>query len=127
MHNGGMKSLTEIVEFYTRGAVFFQKNIRDLAPGVQGIPVLQNNPAGVAAVVEFLKHLTGERVRFQSAPFDHSELLLPNGPGQITGNVALHNLVRLPETGKSGGTPFTNFETVLTKGLGLPAPIVDAP
>lgn len=127
MHNGGMKSLTEIVEFYTRGADFFQENIRDLAPGVQGIPVLQNNPAGVAAVVEFLKHLTDERVRFQSAPFDHPELLLPNGPGQITANVALDNLVRLPETGKSGGTPFTNFETVLTKGLGLPAPIVDAP
>lgn len=48
-------------------------------------------------------------------------------PARLLQKVALDNLVRLPETGKSGGTPFTNFETVLTKGLGLPAPIVDAP
>ncbi|MEY3175300.1 MAG: hypothetical protein RLZZ436_3214, partial [Planctomycetota bacterium] len=125
MHNGSMKSLTEVMEFYTRGADFFHENANDLAPGMQGIPALQNNPESVAAVVEFMLHLTDERVRIQAAPFDHPELLLPNGPAAITEFAALDNFVRLPETGRAGGAPFGDFETILVAGLGLPAPLVD--
>jgi hypothetical protein len=119
MHNGGMKSLEEVVEFYARGADFFHANIQDLAPGVQGIPILQNNPEGIAAVVEFMKHLTDERVRIQAAPFDHPELLLPDGPAEVTTLAALDRVVVLPATGRNGGAPFTDFVTVLQNGLSL--------
>ena len=127
MHNGGMKSLTEVMEFYARGADFFHANIQDLSPGVQGIPILQNNPEGIAAVVEFLKHLTDERVRIQAAPFDHPELLLPDGPAEVTTLAALDRVIVFPATGRSGGAPIEDFESVLRNGLKYEAPVSEAP
>lgn len=120
MHNGGMKSLEEVMQFYTRGADFFNRNLQDLDPDVHGIPELQANPQKVAAVVEFMKHLTDPRVKNQAAPFDHPELILPNGHSHFKkGIVALDQLVRLPATGRSGGAPLRTFEQVLDSGLQL--------
>jgi cytochrome c peroxidase len=120
MHNGGMKSLEEVVQFYTRGGDFFNQNLQDLDTSVHGIPELQANPQKVAAVVEFMKHLTDPRVKNQAAPFDHPELILPNGHSHFKkGIVALDQLVRLPATGRSGGAPLRTFEQVLDSGLKL--------
>jgi cytochrome c peroxidase len=120
MHNGGMKSLEETVQFYARGADFFHANIDDLDPDMNGIPELWGNPAGVAAVVAFMKSLTDPRVSRQAAPFDHPELILPNGHSNFVKDVAaLDDLVRLPETGRTGGTPFRSFEDILKSGLQL--------
>src|SRR6266550_2841095 len=71
-----------------------------------------------ADVVAFLKTLTDDRVRFESAPFDHPQLFIPNGhPGDAahvtddgTGT-ATDTLVELPASGAAGscvgvdGTP----------------------
>jgi hypothetical protein len=44
--------------------------------------VLQNAPLKQASLVAFMKSLTDERVRSESAPFDHPEIFVPNGdPG----------------------------------------------
>lgn len=77
MHNGGMKSLREVVEFYVRGGDFPNHQNRD--PDVGGIPELRENPEKIKALVAFLKALTDERVRNQTAPFDHPALLIPEG------------------------------------------------
>ncbi len=76
-HNGGMRTLRDAVAFYIRGADFKNQNINDLDPDVDGIPELQGNPAAVDDLVNFLKALTDDRVRFQRAPFDHPELVVP--------------------------------------------------
>jgi hypothetical protein len=131
MHNGGMKSLTEVVQFYTRGADFRKTNIQNLDPDVHGISQLQGNPESIAAVVEFLKHLTDERVRLQKAPFDHPELVLVNGHSTTTMPRATDNLVVLSATGAQGGKPLQTFEQVLENGLDLfpisnPRPVAPA-
>ncbi len=132
MHNGGMKSLEEVVQFYTRGADFFHANLNDLDPDVNGISELQGNPDGVAAVVEFMLHLTDPRVKYQAAPFDHPEIYLPNGHNIPVGSAATDKLLRLPETGATGGAPLKSFEHALRYGLildGAPAghadPVID--
>ncbi len=115
-HNGGSKSLLEVVEFYVRGADFKKTNIQDLDPDVNGIPELQGNEAGQLALVEFMKHLTDPRVKYQQAPFDHPELILPNGHTGIEDGVALDNDFVLPATGRDGGEPFSSFEEILHNG-----------
>ncbi len=115
-HNGGSKSLLEVVEFYVRGADFRKTNIADLDPDVDGIPELQGNEAGQLALVEFMKHLTDPRVKYQKAPFDHPELVLPNGHTGIDGGVATDIDFVLPATGREGGAPFVSFEEALKNG-----------
>jgi len=113
MHNGGMKSLTEVVEFYTRRADFFKQNIRDLDPDVDGISELQDNPEDIAAVVAFLKSLTDERVRRQSAPFDHPEITIPHGHAGVSDGVALDESFTLPAVGRNGGPAIRTFLEML--------------
>jgi cytochrome c peroxidase len=114
-HNGGAKSLEETVEFYARGADFFHQNIADLDPDVEGISELQGNPAGVTDLVNFMKSLTDERVRWQKAPFDHPELIIPNGHSGTSNGVATDNLLRLPEVGRNGGIEVKSFVEVLNQ------------
>lgn len=98
MHNGGMATLEEVVEFYARGGDFHRENLADMDPEVSGIGHLWRRPDRKAALVAFLKSLTDDRVRFQSAPFDHPSLALPNG-------------VSLPAVGAAGGPPIVPFES----------------
>jgi cytochrome c peroxidase len=78
LHNGSVMTLEEVVDFYVRGGNFPQTNIHDLDPLIgEGIPLMQGNDTMHAALVAFMMALTDERVRNQSAPFDHPELLLP--------------------------------------------------
>jgi hypothetical protein len=76
-HNGNAYTLAEVVEFYTRGGNF--PNNAELGAFMQPIRNLKGNPGKQADLVEFLKALTDERVRNETAPFDHPELAIPNG------------------------------------------------
>jgi len=116
-HNGGSKNLQEVVEFYVRGADFRKTNIADLDPDVGGIPELQGDEAGQLALVEFMKHLTDPRVKYQKAPFDHPELVLPNGHTGIEDGIAIDADFILPATGRAGGEPLGTFEEALQNGL----------
>lgn len=115
-HNGGAKNLLEVVEFYTRGADFRKTNIQDLDPDVQGIPELQGNEQAQLDLVEFLKHLTDERVKYRRGPFDHPQLILPNGHSGVENGVALDNDFVLPAVGRDGGDPLMPFEEALMNG-----------
>jgi cytochrome c peroxidase len=110
-HNGGTRTLTEAVEFYVRGADFYENPELDL--DVHGIPELQGNPAAVEDLVAFLRGLTDERVRFQRAPFDHPELIIPNGSSGVQGGVVVDNVIKLPAVGAGGGVAIQPFEQIL--------------
>ncbi len=77
MHNGGMVSLEQVMEFYTRGGNFnvAGKNFAF----VFNQPSLRLDPQARADIIAFLKTLTDERVRFKKAPFDHPEIKVPHG------------------------------------------------
>lgn len=109
MHNGGMKSLEEVVLFYARGADFEKENEDNLDPDVGGIRHVLGDAERVAALVEFMKSLTDDRVRYQQAPFDHPELPIPNGHSGISGGVATDNIIILPAVGRKGGAPLKPF------------------
>ncbi|MBK5277179.1 MAG: hypothetical protein JJE30_19290 [Desulfuromonadales bacterium] len=79
-HNGSVMTLADVVDFYTRGGNFPSVAASpDLDFNIAELGVLQNAPDKMTAMVAFLKSLTDERVRNQSAPFDHPELFVPNG------------------------------------------------
>ncbi|MGZ4960470.1 MAG: cytochrome c peroxidase, partial [Methylomonas sp.] len=74
MHNGSMATLEQVVEFYARGGNFdsiHKHNATTMAAGA-GF-----DASSIADMVEFLKSLTDERVRHESAPFDHPEIVIP--------------------------------------------------
>lgn len=112
-HNGGTRTLRDAVAFYVRGSDFRNENINDLDPDVDGISELQGNPAAVDDLVNFLKTLTDDRVRFQRAPFDHPELVIPNGQSGSDQGVALDNLLTIPAVGSNGGAEVRSFEQIL--------------
>lgn len=107
MHNGGMSTLEQVIDFYARGADFRQANITDLAPAIVPLPI---NDQDEQDLVAFLRSLTDERVRLQSAPFDHPQLLLPNGDA----------VIEFPATGAAGGPriePFVEINPALAVTL----------
>jgi cytochrome c peroxidase len=100
--NGGQATLAQVVEFYSHAGDF---------PSVDVDPNLERASFGAldkAAVVAFLKSLTDERVRSQSAPFDHPSLIVPNG-GTVSNGVLTEQEITIPATGASGGAPMARF------------------
>ena len=79
MHNGGMQTLIQVVQFYTRGGNFPDDNIDNLDPDIDEIGHLRDHPDRQNAVVAFLESLTDERVRWEQAPFDHPQLFVAHG------------------------------------------------
>jgi cytochrome c peroxidase len=106
MHNGGMATLEQVVEFYSRGRSDFDAGQGGAAPGT----VLNLSATQKADLVAFLKALTSELVRTEKAPFDHPQLFIPNGhPVNQTfvrandkGN-AKDDILVLPAVGRNGG------------------------
>ena len=96
-HNGNSLSLEQVVEFYTRGGDF--PNNPELSAFMQPIRNLKGQPGKVADLVEFLKALTDDRVRNETAPFDHPELIIPDGVDPDTGSEILITLAA------TGGAP----------------------
>jgi cytochrome c peroxidase len=76
MHNGGLATLQQIVEFYDRGGDFAQENMDNLDPNIFPLHLTATERDDL---VQFMLALTDERVRWQRAPFDHPELCIPNG------------------------------------------------
>jgi cytochrome c peroxidase len=107
--NGGQATLDQLVDFYSRGGDF---------PSVDVDPNLQKagfSADDKAAVVAFLKSLTDERVRAQSAPFDHPSLIVPNGM-VMTDGFLTEQTITIPATGASGGSPLPKFCEILAGG-----------
>jgi cytochrome c peroxidase len=75
-HNGGSGTLDQVVEFYNRGGDFAIENLGNLSPNIQPLGLDQTQRD---AIVAFLGTLTDERVRCKQAPFDHPEIILPEG------------------------------------------------
>jgi cytochrome c peroxidase len=108
MHNGGMLTLRQVVDFYSRGAGDDSPTPRDR--------VLNLSDEEKEALVAFLKGLTDERVRLDKAPFDHPQLFVPNGhPGNETSvtddgtGKATDTLLEIPAVGRNGGSGTPNF------------------
>ncbi|HXJ37263.1 MAG TPA: cytochrome c peroxidase [Candidatus Eisenbacteria bacterium] len=74
MHNGGMATLDEVVEFYNRGG-----NFASLGKDAEFLFGIGAAPDLRADLVAFLRTLTDERVRWERAPFDHPALSIPHG------------------------------------------------
>ena len=117
-HNGGERTLTDVVQFYSRGGnQGGATNPIKTRNGtvVTGLGVLNLTPAAVADLVAFLKSLTDERVRRAAAPFDHPQLFVPNGhPGdhqsvEQRNGQALDSMLEIPATGKYGGAVLPGF------------------
>lgn len=75
MHNGSMATLEQVIEFYARGGNFDNSNQSDFLTRTP----MSSDAQKRADLLAFLKTLTDERVRYEQAPFDHPELIVPNG------------------------------------------------
>jgi cytochrome c peroxidase len=119
-HNGSQLTLEQVVEFYNRGGDFNtfgeEHQYMDADIDVLGLTLQDQTD-----LVDFLRNgLTDPRTVSQSAPFDHPQLLTPNGhpygangspvqndpqhPGQ-----AVTQLMEIPAVGKNGGKPLPTF------------------
>ena len=132
-HNGGVATLQEVVEFYTRGGDFHEANVANLDADLVRQRGLLGHPARQLALLAFLRSLTDERVRYYRAPFDHPELVLANGTqgSEVSVLQDLTNpgagvdaTLRLPATGRSGATaPIRSFLNLpVFAATSLPAP-----
>jgi cytochrome c peroxidase len=108
MHNGGMATLMQVVDFYVRGGDFHLANLENLDPFVDGIPGMQRDELRKAQLVDFLVALTDERVRWERAPFDHPQLFVADGhENRLEGNpkrsrVLADRLREIPAVGALG-------------------------
>jgi cytochrome c peroxidase len=96
-HNGESRTLEEVVDFYVRGGNFPAVNINELDINILEIGQLRNDPTKRANLVAFMKSMTDDRVRKESAPFDHPELFIPNGD-----NPGPDGLTRVPARDNEG-------------------------
>jgi cytochrome c peroxidase len=125
-HTGGAATLEQVLEFYGRnGDVPSGGN---LGPGMGNIRL---NAQDRAQIVEFLKALTDDRVRFERAPFDHPSICVPVGyietrPGVLTPDnssqgtsaAAADSFALIPAVGQNGnGVPLQTFAELLA-GIG---------
>ena len=116
MHNGSMKSLEEVVEFYSRGGNY--ANTHHIANLVfpHGFSTQDKSD-----LIAFLKTLTDERVRWERAPFDHPEIRVPHGHNTekagLQPDQAADDWLEIPAVGKGGRSPeqgpLKPFETYL--------------
>ncbi|WP_394754269.1 cytochrome-c peroxidase [Crenothrix sp.] len=101
MHNGSMLTLEQVVDFYFRGGNFNNPHHFATLVFPQGISTAER-----ADLVAFLKSLTDERVRWEKAPFDHPQILIPHGHAGTANSqnltLAKDNFLNVPAVGKSG-------------------------
>jgi cytochrome c peroxidase len=85
MHNGGMSTLHQVVEFYARGGDFPFTNDMDFDPAIFPIGKLIGSDVRKNEVVAFLVSMTDPRVKEKTAPFDHPEIFVPiNGRAPVS-------------------------------------------
>lgn len=118
-HNGGALTLRQVVDFYSRGGDFPVTNASDRDPLIVDLHVNFGalfTETDKAALVDFLLSLTDARVKFERAPFDHPEVIVPvdgTAPDNTSGRNALlgdARFLRVPAVGAAGrATPLPNF------------------
>jgi cytochrome c peroxidase len=114
MHNGGLLTLKQVIEFYSRGGDF--QPIVSQTGTIKPLNTLNLSEEHQNALVAFLRALTDERVRFERAPFDHPQLFVPNGHqgDQIRvvddgSGRAVDVMVEIPAVGRNGGAAIRSF------------------
>ncbi|MBZ5520979.1 MAG: hypothetical protein LAP21_01840 [Acidobacteriia bacterium] len=119
-HNGSQLTLEQVVEFYNRGGDFntFGEEYQYMDADIDLLGLTLQDKQDL---VDFLRNaLTDQRTVKQAAPFDHPQLLLPNGhppdahnypvqndpahPGQAT-----NQFIEVPAVGQNGGKPLPTF------------------
>jgi cytochrome c peroxidase len=105
-HDGSVLTLKQVVQFYNRGGNFAKENIADLDTDIEPLGLSEKEQD---ALVAFMRALTDERVRRHAAPFDHPELVVPNGHAGDTRQVAndgtgraVDLTLKLPAVGRGG-------------------------
>ena len=83
MHNGSLRSLDEVIDFYDRGGDFQGKAKIQTFVHAQHL-----TPKDKADLKAFLLTLTDERVRWEKAPFDHPELRAVSATREIRSSVS---------------------------------------
>jgi cytochrome c peroxidase len=98
-HNGGQASLAQVVEFYNRGGDFSNP---EKDPDITRLGLTQTEQNNLVA---FMQSLTDDRVRCSRAPFDHPELLVPDGhkPGVVKKDGRLADKLRVLAATGAGG------------------------
>ena len=107
-HNGGTRTLEEVVEFYSRGGDFAALHARD-GSEIAPLRVLSLDAGEKGDLVAFLRSLTDERVRRASAPFDHPQLLVPDGRHLRRDGRVGERFLEVPAVGQLGGAPLPGF------------------
>jgi cytochrome c peroxidase len=120
MHNGGMKSLNEVLEFYNRAGNF--NNQEHFATLVVDLGLSAED---IGDLIAFLSSLTDERVRWEKAPFDHPSLEVPEGRSDqglsLGQSIAPDRLIHVPAVGREGRSgalgPLQPFDLRLKKNV----------
>jgi cytochrome c peroxidase len=121
-HNGGTLTLRQVIDFYTRGGDFPITNAahRDFLLVNLDLEAQSNlSEEEKVALVDFLLELTDERNRFDRAPFDHPQVIVPvdgAAPDNTFGRAGLLADARfrdVPAVGAAGqATPEPTFLNV---------------
>jgi cytochrome c peroxidase len=104
LHNGGQRTIREVVEFYNRGGDFREHNVLNIDFEIGKLNLTEQQIDDLTAFLG--RPLTDPRVVRQSAPFDHPQLFVPNGHDMrfVTGEgVAQDVLLEIPAVGRRGG------------------------
>jgi cytochrome c peroxidase len=105
MHNGSMKSLEEVVEFYNRGGNVTNRRHSSTLVFEQGLTEQDKKD-----LVAFLKTLTDNRVRWEKAPFDHPSLKVSHNhllqENELGAGLADESYINIPAVGENGRTPY---------------------
>jgi cytochrome c peroxidase len=109
-HTGGAATLEQVLEFYARNGDFPDGG--NLSNGFGNIRL---NAQERSQLVEFLKALTDDRVRFERAPFDHPSICVPVG---YAGSASAELFALVPAIGSGGhAAPLQTFAEQL-QGIG---------
>jgi hypothetical protein len=113
MHNGGLSTLRQVVDFYNRGGDFAHVFPMSVDAVMQPLGLNEQEKDWLVA---FMLTLTDERVRQQKAPFDHPQLFVPHGHvGDQRGVVAdgtglaVDIIEEIRAVGRGGGKPLDTF------------------
>ena len=107
-HNGGQRTIRQVVEFYNRGGDFREHNAGNIDFEIGRLDLTEQQIDDLTAFLG--RPLTDMRVVLQRAPFDHPQLFVPNGhpmqghrPLVTDDGVAADMLLEIPAVGRSGG------------------------
>jgi cytochrome c peroxidase len=115
-HNGGFLTLRQVLEFYSRGGDVVPQHSADGLIEIAPLSALNNTEDELVALEAFLRSLTDERVRYRRAPFDHPELLVPDGHlgdehavADGGNGAARDRFQKIEAVGRDGGAPLPGF------------------